>query len=112
MMVSLPPLDLNTMRWAEVSAEISIVSSPASPSIVMVLRRRLVEGEVAEDVEGIAARSAGRRGIDAVDADFLDLLQFRDDRREVGAITSDNDFRRCVQRGGELPARACQAARV
>ena len=42
MMVSLPPLDLNTMRWAESSDEISIVSSPASPSIVMVLRRRLV----------------------------------------------------------------------
>ena len=42
MIVSLPPLDLKTIRCAEVSAEMSIVSSPASPSMVMVLRRRLV----------------------------------------------------------------------
>ncbi len=41
-MVSWPPLDLKTMRWAEVRAEMSTVSSPASPSMVMVLRRRLV----------------------------------------------------------------------
>ena len=54
MMVSLPPLDLKTMRWADPSDEMSIVSSPASPSIVIVFSRRLVVGEVADDVEGVA----------------------------------------------------------
>ena len=42
MIVSLPPLDLKTMRWADPSDEMSIVSSPASPSIVIVFSRRLV----------------------------------------------------------------------
>ena len=40
--LSLPPLERNTIRCAEVSCEMSTVSSPALPSMVMVLRARLV----------------------------------------------------------------------
>ena len=42
--VSLPPLDRKTIRWPESSAEMSTVSSPALPSMVMVLKLRLVNG--------------------------------------------------------------------
>ena len=41
-MVSVPPLDRNTIRWAEVSPEMSTVSFPSVPSMVTVLRFRLV----------------------------------------------------------------------
>ena len=72
MMVSLPPLDLKTMRWAELSAEMSTVSSPASPSMVMVLRRRLVP-EKSPMIWMLSPPSVPvAAGIEPVDADFLD----------------------------------------
>ena len=74
MIVSLPPLELKTMRWAEDRDEMSIVSSPASPSMVMVLRRRLVleKSPMTSKVSPPTVPSY-RDGSSAVDADFLDF---------------------------------------
>ena len=58
------------------------------------------------DVEGVAgSRTAARsRGIDTVDADFLDFAQFRDDVREARAAAGDDDLRRTSAEAGDVVA--------
>ena len=71
----------------------SIVSSPASPSMVMVLRRKLVleKSPKTAKVSPPLLRH-WPRGIDAVDADFLDFAQFRDYVGEGRTATGDDDL--------------------
>ena len=87
----------------------SIVSSPASPPMVMVLRRRLVPEKSPKIWNAVAARSRWSSRIDAVDPDLLDLRQFGDDRGIVGPIAGDHDLRGGVQAGDVLPAAVAAA---
>ena len=91
--MSLPPLDLKTIRCAEFSDEMSTVSSPALPSIVMVLKFRLVNGALKlpmtwivsplfvppSGVVRIVAVVGG--GIEGIDGDLFDIVEFGNDGR-------------------------------
>ena len=113
MMVSLPPLDLKTMRCAEPSDEMSIVSSPASPSMVMVLRRRLVpeKSPTISKVSppGAAVGPAGSTPLMRISSISREL---GDDDRALVAVAGDDDLGGRGEAGPErCRQRPAQAAR-
>ena len=61
------------MRCADCSAEMSTVSSPSPPSIVMVLKFRLVPVKLPIDLHPV---DASRR--DRIDRDLLNVIEFGD----------------------------------
>ena len=78
----------------------STVSSPALPSIVIVLKFRLVLAvEVADDEDRVAGQIGTVQSatiicgnVGRIDLDFLDIVEFGYDRGEVRAVPSDDDL--------------------
>ena len=87
----------------------STVSVPSPPSMVMVLKFRLVPREVADHLDGVPSagapcRAAGRRDVERVDADFLDVVEFGDHDPVAGdddlGADCENQARDRRERGG------------
>ena len=112
MMVSLPPLDLKTMRWAEPRAEMSIVSSPASPSMVMVLRRRLVPEKSPMTAK---VSPAPRAAVPGGSTPLMRISSISESSAmtvaTVRAVAGDDDLRRAPREAARasLPATASHA---
>ena len=94
----------------------STVSSPALPSIVIVLKFRLVWLKLPITMDRrigtVQSATIICGNVGRIDLDFLDIVEFGYDRGEVRAVPSDDDLGAGGERRNSLPATAAHAARV